>query len=105
MQKLRSVWHWIKDRFRLYPQELLVIGIILVFTVAMVWSVSNPTFTQATPKPSLTITPIPPGLSVATLVPPEYKTNYQQTTGILFGGIILVVVVVSGTLAIILKKK
>jgi CDP-diglyceride synthetase len=104
MQKLKNAWNWIKNRIKIYPQELLVIAIILFFTIAMVWSVSTLNFVPPAPKPSLTITPIPAGLSVATLVPPEYQTNYKQTIGILLGGIVLVIVVLIGTLAVIRKK-
>lgn len=76
---------------------ILLALLILGFTFAQtVWSPS-PTIQGATPPP-----PILP--TVNTPFPKEILENYEQTNGVVFGGVILVLIIIGGTLSVISRK-
>ena len=54
-----------------------------------------------TPIPSVDNTPTPG----PTAIPDEWQTNYTQTNGVAIGGIVLVLIVIGGAMAVLTRKK
>ncbi len=86
-------------------QNLLFITVILAFTIIVVWSESiSKTFAAARlARMGATATPaILPG--TPTPLPPEWLTSAEQTNGILVGALIILLTILVGTLAMVLRE-
>ncbi len=86
-------------------QNLIFMAVILAFTIIVVWSEAiSKTFAAARlAKIGATATPaILPG--TPTPVPPEWATSAEQTNGILMGAVIIMLVILVGTLAMVLRE-
>jgi hypothetical protein len=64
----------------------------------------TPTLTPS-PTATITLTPTPAFTPTLTPLPPEYIETPDQTTGILFGAVFLVIIIVGGTFFILRRKR
>lgn len=87
-------------------QNLAFLSVILIFTVIVIWSEAiSEFFTPLSPQDA-GITATPTTLfGTPTPLPAEWLTSAEQTNGILVGGIIILVTILGGTAAIILREK
>ncbi len=108
------------NRRMIKPAPILLLLILLSFVgINAGWSVpekmaafeASPTLAAATPTltpgPTDTITTTPTLQPTPTLtpLPPEYQETPDQTVGILFGAVFLVIIIVGGTFFTIRRKK
>jgi hypothetical protein len=54
-----------------------------------------------TPAPSEMASPVPG----PTAIPVEWQTNFNQTNGVVVGGVILVLIIIGGAIAVLAKPK
>ncbi len=94
-------WHsWIN------AQVVIVLVLSTVFIAVLAWSTPS-TANSASPRlaaAAVTRTVNPSAQPTKTLFPPEYYTNGQETVGIAFAGVILVLIVVIGVIVFLPKK-
>ncbi len=108
------------DRRKNKTSSALFLFILLgFFWVNLGWSApanlnfqaASPTPANATPTPTsgptatITTTPTLKPTPTLTPLPAEYQETPDQTTGILFGAVFLVIIIVGGTFLTIRRKK
>jgi hypothetical protein len=87
-------------------QNLLFTSVILAFIIIIIWSEDISHFFEAIRLSDVqtTLTPtILPG--TPTPLPPEWLASAQQTNGIIVGAVIIVMLIIAGTMAIILRDR
>ncbi len=94
--------HWVNLR------TILLAAVLLVFLTGM--SICEPIPETVYAKNLLQIkiqqnTPVPAQTSIPEdTIPPELVTNYEQTNGILIGGVVLVLIIISSTVSFITRE-
>jgi hypothetical protein len=95
----KSIFHYLNTHKTFLAQVVLVIVFIGVLAWGASISVSQPQPTEIPEGgPTLTATPI------LTTTPVEFTPNQNETEGIIFAGILLVLIIVVGTLGVINQR-
>ncbi len=101
-QKMRKILpEWINI------QNLVFFSVISAFIIIILWSerISRYVVSMRMEGGAITITPtILPGTPTPPL-PPEYVASSDQTSGIIFGVVIVLVTIVVGTIGILLRER
>ncbi|GAP12026.1 hypothetical protein BECAL_03226 [Bellilinea caldifistulae] len=101
-----AIWReWVKKQ---NPHLLGLVLVLAAFWAAMAFSEPISPRQTAAPSPTVEITPLPAqtptgeiqaGRPSPTPIPAELLANREQTFGIVFGAVVLVLIVVIGTLS------
>lgn len=91
----------LKNNKTLIGQILLVV--IFIGTLAWGTSIAPPPIEEPLLEGSVTITPIV-STPLAGTTPVEFTPNQNETEGIIFAGVLLVLIIVVGTLGVIKQK-
>lgn len=84
-------------------RTLILLIIATIFLITLSWS--EPLQQPRQQKSSLTASAtLSPSLEDTPNLPPEWEHNSEQTNGILFGGVILVLIIVIGSYSIMRRK-
>lgn len=80
-------------------RTLILLIIATVFLMALTWSepLQQPKTSKSGLAAGATLSPSPENTSS---LPPEWENNSEQTNGILFGGVVLVLIIVIGTYSV-----
>ncbi len=110
MAKLRQIWQRIRQKIKLPGwltiQVVIVAAVALLFISMMIWNESIVSlFIKPTSTPmAITISPaVQPG--TPTPLPGEWAESSQQTNGIIFGSIIMVLIIVISVVSMMLRKR
>jgi hypothetical protein len=93
----------------LNPPLLAVLVILFLFSSMMAWTLPPSEQRQQEASPTVEATAIPEEVVIdseptRTPIPQEWVENVEQTNGVVFGGVILVLIIVGGTLHAIQQK-
>lgn len=93
-----------RTRLHIKPQQTLIAAVLLLFLFVVAWNRPYvlPEIQIAQPTQTLTST-VAPNATPAPAAE-EVEPTHEDTTGIIIGGIVLVLIVVGGTLTTILRK-
>lgn len=91
----------------------MVLVVIVIFMAMFTWPSAQPNNRRqsmvAAAQLSLTSTPAPMELISPvpgpTAIPIEWQTNFNQTNGVAVGGVILVLIIIGGAIAVLVKPK
>ena len=85
-------------------QNLVFTSVILAFIIIIIWSEDISHFFEAIRLSDVQITVTPTILpGTPTPLPAEWLASAQQTNGIIFGAVIIVILIIAGTVGIILR--
>ena len=95
------------------PRLVLVLLVILIFLAMFTWTSPQPQIGRRgmveAAQQSLTPTPAPSEMASPvpgpTAIPVEWQTNFNQTNGVVVGGVILVLIIIGGAIAVLAKPK
>lgn len=96
-----QIFLFLKTHKTLLAQILLVV--VFVGTLAWSTSLASPPAEETQPVGSITITPVQT-TPLAGTTPVEFTPNQNETEGIIFAGVLLVLIIVVGTLGVINQK-
>lgn len=83
--------------------DLIWISLLIVLLLLIVFAWPAPAAGAALAQ-AATPTPVPLASPTPTSIPKEFLETPEQTNGIVFGSVVLVLVIVGGTLAILRRK-
>jgi len=90
----------------LTAQNIIFVLVISIFLISVIWSKPLGNLFSRIPFEEREITIIPTTLpGTPTRMPAEYYTNVEMLTGVILGVVILVLIVVIGTFAILLRDR
>jgi hypothetical protein len=88
-------------------QNIIFILVVVIFAVSVIWSepISH-IFTGIEIKDSVGVTPSATTLpGTPTPLPVEYIASPDQTSGILLGVVVLVIIIIAGTLGVMFRSR
>ncbi len=105
MAKIKDLWQKIKFPKWLTVQLVIVVVVLLLFIAIMIWNEALVSLFIKTPGASLAGTKTPE-LNSGTPTPlsGEWLETSQQTNGIIFGSIIMVLIIVISVVTLMLRK-
>lgn len=90
----------------LTAQNIIFVLVISIFFISVIWSRQLGDLFVRIPFTEREITPIPTTLpGTPTRLPAEYYNNVDMLTGVILGVVVLVLIVVVGTFAILLRDQ
>jgi hypothetical protein len=85
-------------------QNLVFSSVIIAFIIIIIWSEDISHFVEAIRLNDVQAIPIPSILpGTPTPLPDEWLTSAQQTNGIIFGAVIIILLIIAGTVGIIIR--
>jgi hypothetical protein len=99
--------HLIKNKPKwLNVQNVVFIIVIVAFIVIVIWSESLSIYFQGESGDPNALIATPTTLfGTPTPLPEEYLTSAQQTNGIVFGALIILIAIMAGTAAILIRDR
>jgi hypothetical protein len=97
-----QIFSTLKTHKTLIAQILLVV--VFVGTLAWGTSLATPPVEETQPVGSIAITPVLTTPLAGTTTPVEFTPNQNETDGIIFTGVLLVLIIVVGTLGVIIQR-
>ena len=95
-----------KPGFQWNFQNLIFIGVLVIFAVSVIWSDSISHLFSGFTLQDQNLIPTPTTLfGTSTPLPAEYLTSPDQTNGILLGVIVLGVIIIAGTIGILIRDR
>jgi hypothetical protein len=95
-----------KPGFQWNFQNLIFIGVLVIFSVSVIWSDSISRLFSGFDLQDKNLIPTPTTLfGTPTPLPAEYFTSSDQTNGILLGVIVLGVIIIIGTIGILIRDR
>ena len=87
-------------------QNLVFASVIIAFIIIIIWSEDISHFFETIRLNDVQTTPTPTILpGTPTPVPAEWLASAQQTNGIIFGAVIIILLIIAGTLGIIIRDR
>jgi hypothetical protein len=103
LEKIRLKFRKIFPRW-ITLQNLVFTSVIVAFIIIIIWSEDISHYFEAIRLSDTKITPTPAILpGTPTPLPAEWLASAQQTNGIIFGAIIILLLIVAGTLGIVIR--
>jgi hypothetical protein len=85
-------------------QNLVFSSVIIAFIIIIIWSEDISHFVEAIRLNDVQATPIQSILpGTPTPLPDEWLASAQQTNGIIFGAVIIILLIIAGTVGIIIR--
>jgi len=85
-------------------QNLVFASVIIAFIIIIIWSEDISHFLEAIRLNDVQTTPTPSILpGTPTPLPAEWLASAQQTNGIIFGAVIIILLIIAGTAGIIIR--
>jgi hypothetical protein len=85
-------------------QNLVFSSVIIAFIIIIIWSEDISHFVEAIRLNDVQAIPFPSILpGTPTPLPDEWLTSAQQTNGIIFGAVIIILLIIAGTVGIIIR--
>ena len=85
-------------------QNLVFASVIIAFIIIIIWSEDISHFLEAIRLNDFQTTPTPSILpGTPTPLPAEWLASAQQTNGIIFGAVIIILLIIAGTAGIIIR--
>jgi hypothetical protein len=104
----RSTWKKIRNKLPSWVnlQNLVFTSVILAFIIIILWSEDISHFFESIRLSDVQTSTTPTILpGTPTPLPPEWLASAQQTNGIIVGAVIIVLLIIAGTLAIIVRDR
>jgi len=87
-------------------QNLVFSSVIIAFFIIIIWSEDISHFFETIRLNDIQTTPTPSILpGTPTPLPAEWLASAQQTNGIIFGALIIILLIIAGTAGIIIRDK
>ena len=102
LSMLNQIFTTLKTQKTLIAQILLVV--VFVGTLAWGTTLATPPVEETQPVGNVTITPLLQTTPLAVTTPVEFTPNQNETDGIIFTGVLLVLIIVVGTLGVINQR-
>jgi hypothetical protein len=95
-----------KSGFQWNFQNLIFIGVMVIFAVSVIWSDSISRLFSGFNLKDKTLIPTPTTLfGTPTPLPVDYLSSPDQTNGILLGVVILGLIIIAGTIGILIRDR
>ena len=105
-KNLQSIRAYLRKKFPRWVnlQNLVFASVIIAFIIIIIWSEDISHFFEAIRLNDVQTTPTPSLLpGTPTPLPAEWLASAQQTNGIIFGAVIIVLLIIAGTAGIIIR--
>jgi hypothetical protein len=87
-------------------QNLVFIAVIVAFFIIVIWSEAISHYVEAFRLRDVQIIPTPTILpGTPTPLPAEWLASAEQTNGIVFGAVIILLLIIAGTIGIVLRDR
>ncbi len=104
--KLHSIRTRLRKKFPRWInlQNLVFFSVIFAFIIIIIWSEDISHFFEAIRLNDVQATPTPSILpGTPTPLPAEWLASAQQTSGIIFGALIIILLIITGTVGILIR--
>lgn len=105
-KKLQTIRNKLRERLPhwINLQNLVFASVITAFIIIIIWSEDISYFLEAIRLNDVQTTPTPSILpGTPTPLPAEWLSSAQQTNGIIFGAVIIILLIIAGTAGIIIR--